>query len=199
MTKTQLIKHIEFVCKNLSKGVVKEELDAIEKRGLKIPLPKVSTLGFLNKDKTLHPLTLLIGRVQYYGLNDPRLRGEILNLASLGEALLLLKNTKGLKERLSDLTSRNPKLFHKTFFELRIAIFFLKLGLDLELINRKLNKTADIRLQESNAPIDVECKMRDQNLVNEGRWNQVIQEVRPLINNLDRYEVIVKTVKNPTL
>lgn len=200
------IKYIAIVKELVGNAWLSKELENIDSYK---PPKKLRKLSFIDYTEKFHPLAFLI-----YQTNE-QLRScaekkffevseEILRLSYLGENLLVLKgqNTKGLDNKIQDLTSSDKKLFDKTTYEFEVASVYARKGYSVEFVETKSKeskKTPDLLI---NSEVEVECKKKDRttdrDIRNTENWKLISRKASGMMEHFGlNYAVFVKTQKDP--
>ncbi len=200
------IKYIAIVKELVANAWLSKEL---EKIGSYKPPKKLRKLSFINYAEKFHPLAFLIYQA------DKQLKScaekkvfevseEILRLSYLGENLFILKEqtTKGLHDKIQDLTSSDKKLFDKTTYEIEIAVAYVRKGHQVEFVDtmsKEGRKTPDLLI---NKEVEVECKKKDRttdsDIRNTEYWKLIIRRASGTMECFRlNYAVFIKTQRDP--
>ena len=203
------LKYMALVRETIPSDWLSQELQKISSYS---PPKKKRRLSFIDYTEKFHPLAFLIHRA------DKQLKSciekksfeiseEILRLSYLGENLSILKdrNTKGLDNKIRDLTSSDKALFEPTTYEIEVAAKYVEKGYPAEFLETKPDegtKTPDILVAFKNG-VEVECKKKARKSGRDTRnteyWKLITQNASGMMDRFgSNYAVFVKTQKDPT-
>lgn len=172
------------------------------------PPQKLRKLGFIDYDEKFHPLAFLIYQTdkqlkscaekKFFEVSE-----DILRLSYLGENLFILKeqNTKGLHDKIQDLTSSDKKLFDKTTYEIEVAAAYVRKGYSAEFVETKSKegrKTPDLLII---GEVEVECKKKDRttdrDIRNTENWKLIVRKASGMMEHFGlNYAVFIKTQRD---
>lgn len=172
------------------------------------PPQKLRKLSFIDYAEKFHPLAFLIYQTdkqlkscvekKFFEVSE-----EILRLSYLGENLFILKeqNTKGLHDKIQDLTSSDKKLFDKTTYEIEVAAAYVRKGHPVEFVetmSKEGRKTPDLLI---NNEVEVECKKKDRttdrDIRNTEYWKLIIRRASGTMEHFGlNYAVFIKTQRD---
>jgi hypothetical protein len=199
------IKYMSLVRELVSDTWLSKELEKISSYK---PPQKLRKLSFIDYAKKFHPLAFLIYQEdkqlkpcvekKFFEISE-----EILRLSYLGENLFVLKeqDTKGLHDKIQDLTSPDKKLFNKTTYEIEVAAAHVRKGYSIEFIetlSKEGRKTPDLLI---NNEVEVECKKKDRatdrDIRNTEHWKLIIRRASGMMEHFGlNYSVFIKTQRD---